>query len=143
MSRNLLQIDLVAALALAATAASAQTANIKPPVAQAWIDVATFSGMGMPMAGMPGAGGSPMSAVGALFGGGGGVAKNSFGQTQSMSAGRWVDVTLTTRNNPSLAEAQQAVPAGFMSPALKLQAPRDTKAGPEPDDDKVDEPSYE
>ena len=60
-----------------------------------------------------------------------------------MSAGRWVDVTLYTRNNPSLAEAQQAVPAGFMSPALKLQAPRDAKAGPEPDDDKVDEPSYE
>ncbi len=143
MSPSLLQFEFVAAMALAATAACAQTANIKPPVAQAWIDVATFSGMGMPMAGMPGAGGSPMSAMGALFGGGGGGAMNSFGQTRSMAAGRWVDVTLYTRNNPSLAEAQQGVPAGFMSPALKLQAPRDTKPSPEPDDDKVDEPSHE
>jgi len=143
MSKTVLKIELVAGMALAATAAGAQTANIKPPVAQAWIDVATFSGMGMPMGGMSGAGGSPMSAMGALFGGGGAGAKNSFGQTQTMSAGRWVDVTLTTRNNPALAEAQQAVPAGFMSPALKLQAPRDARPGPEPDDDKVDEPSHE
>ena len=60
-----------------------------------------------------------------------------------MAAGRWVDVTLYSRNNPSLAEAQQAVPAGFMSPALKLQAPRETKPPPTADDESVDEPSYE
>jgi len=143
MARTPLQLSLVAACTFAAGTVGAQSANIKPPVAQAWIDVATFSGMGMPMGGMSGTGGSPMSALGGPFGGGGGAAKNSFGQTQSMSAGRWVDITLYSRNNPSLAEAQQAVPAGFMSPALKLQAPRDTKASPEPDDDKVEEPSYE
>ena len=86
-----------------------------------------------------------MAALGGMFGGGGGGAKNSFGQTQQMSAGRWVDVTLYSRNNPSLAEAQQAVPAGFMSPALKLQAPRDAKppppdTGDEPIEHEVEKP---
>jgi hypothetical protein len=136
------------ALALSCAAASvcAQTTTVKPPQAQAWIDVATFSGMGMPTGGMAGPGGpgaSPMSALGGLFGGGGGGARgNSFGQTQSAGAGRWVDVTLSTRNNPALGEAQHAVPAGFMSPALNLQAPRDARA-PAAESDELTEPSYE
>ena len=125
-----------------AGAANAQASPVKPPQAQAWIDVATFSGIGMPMGGMTGTAGSPMSALGGIFGGGS-TAKNSFGQTQSGAPGRWVDVTLYSRNNPSLTEAQQAVPAGFLSPALKLQAARDTKASPTPDDEAVDEPGYE
>ena len=118
---------------------------VKPPVAQAWIDVATFGGLGMP-AGMPGAGGaSPMGSLGGLFGGGGGAAaQNRFGQTQTLSPGRWVDVTLYTRNNPQLAEAQQAVPAGFLVPALKLQSPKETRgAAPEPGDERTVEPDYE
>ena len=127
---------LIAPLALAA-AAYAQTAQkVSPPVAQAWIDVATFSGMGMPTG--TGGGASPMAGIGSLFGGGGGGAGgNAFGHTQSGAAGRHVDVTLFTRNNPSLAEAQQAVPAGFLSPALKLQAPPGGKAVPESDDEVV------
>ncbi len=144
MPRLDLPRTLFALTSIAAAAACAQTANVKPPQAQAWIDVATFSGMGMPMGGMSGAGANPMAALGGLFGGSGAGAKNTFGQTQSAAAGRWVDVTLSTRNNPSLAEAQQAVPPGFMSPALKLQAPREVKAPPpEPDDEHVTEPSYE
>jgi hypothetical protein len=123
-------------LAVVTGAAWAQTGTVKPPQAQAWIDVATFSGMGMPMGGAPG--GNPMAALGGMFGGSGGGAKNSFGHTQQMSAGRWVDVTLYSRNNPSLAEAQQAVPAGFMSPALKLQAPRDAKPPPPDTDEPVE-----
>jgi len=119
-------------------AACAQTGTVKPPRAQAWIDVATFSGMGMPMGGMSGAGGNPMAALGGMFGGGGGGAKNSFGHTQQMSAGRWVDVTLYSRDAPALAEAQQAVPAGFMSPALKLQAPRDAKPPPPDTDEPIE-----
>ena len=138
MQRSLL---IACALACLSGAAFAQTSNVKPPQAQAWIDVATYSGMGMP--GM-GAGGNPMSALGGLFGGGSGSAKNSFGQTQTGSAGRWVDVTLMTRANPSLSEAQQAVPAGFLSPALKLQAPKEVRTpAPRDDDDKVVEPDYE
>ncbi len=129
-------------LAFAPTPASAQPAAIKPPQAQAWIDVATFSGMGMPMSGaMPGSGGNPLSGLGGLFGGAG---KNSFGQTRSASAGRWVDVTLSARDNPTLADGQQAVPSGFLTPALTLLAPRAAPQAPTTDaDDKVIEPDYE
>ena len=105
---------------------------------QAWIDVATYSGMGMPMGG---AAGNPMGALGGLFGGGGG-AKNNFGNSQAGSAGRWVDVTLHSRSNPSLAEAQQAVPAGFLPSPLKLQAPKDGRKAPD-NDDTVVEPDTE
>ena len=132
-----------AALAGAGAAAWAQPPAqvVKPPVAQAWIDVATFAGMGMPM-GLSG-GGNPMAMLGGLFGGGG-KGGNTFGQTQTMSPGRWVDVTLTTRNNPQLAEAQQAVPAGFLSPALKLQSPKETRgSAPDPGDEHVTEPEFE
>jgi hypothetical protein len=133
-----------AALAGACAAASAQQPPqvVKPPVAQAWIDVATFGGMGMPM-GMPGGGGNPMAMLGSLFGGGG-KGGNTFGQTQTMSPGRWVDVTLYTRNNAQLPDAQQAVPAGFLSPALKLQSPKETRGtAPEPGDERVTEPEME
>lgn len=128
-------------LAMASGQAAAQTANVKPPQAQVWIDVATFSGMGMPMGGGAPGGGNPMSMLGGLFGGGGGQ-KNTFGHTQQGTAGRWVDVTLSSRSNPSMSEAQQAVPAGFMTPALKLQAPPAAKP-PEPDEDTVADPTFE
>ena len=122
------------ALVLAAAPAAAQTQKVSPPVAQAWIDVATFTGLGMPAL----AGGSPMSAVGALFGGGG---KNEFGRTHAGLEGRWVDVTLYTRANPSLAEATMSVPAGTqLAPTLRLVAPKAQKAPPpERDDEESDE----
>ena len=133
-------------LALAAPAVLAQSAGqvVKPPQAQAWIDIATIGGLAMPGMGGPGPSGpSGLGVLGGLFGGGGaGGAKNSFGQTQSMSAGRWVDVTLYSRANPALAEAQQAVPAGFLSPALALRSPQETRGTPpEPGDEKPVEPS--
>jgi hypothetical protein len=129
-------VVVVAGLALA-TAAAAQTKGpqqvVKPPVAQAWIDVATFAGMGMPMGG--GAAG-PMGMLGSMLGGGAG-AKNTFGMTQAASAGRWVDVTLYTSRNPSLAEALQSVPQGTqLAPTLKLMSPLEEKGKPvRPDDD--------
>ena len=124
---------LTIALLAGPVAAQAPAQKVSPPVAQAWIDVATFTGMGMPMGG----GANPMAALGGLFGGGGG-GTNVFGNTQIGSAGRYVDVTLATRNNPTLTEAQQAVPAGFMSPALKLQSPPPGgKPVPESDDEVV------
>lgn len=129
----------------AAGALAQQPAQVvKPPVSQAWIDVATFGGMGM---GMPGAGGNPMAALGGLFGGGGGGSSggNRFGNTQTMSPGRWVDVTLYTRNNPALSVAQQAVPAGFLSPPLQLQSPKEARGGtpPEPGDERTVDSEHE
>ena len=103
-----------------------------PPEAQAWIDIATFSGMGMPMGGM---GGNPMSALGGMLGGKAGVGSNSFGNTRSMSAGRWVDVTVRSRANPNLEEAQQAIPEGFMSPALELKTPKNAPPPPRDEED--------
>lgn len=133
----------LSALACAAALPALAQSNVKPPQAQAWIDIATYSGMGMPMGGMGAGGANPLSALGGLFGGGGAGA-NRFGHTQDGTAGRWVDVTLYSRNNASLTEAQQAVPAGFLSPALTLQAPKDAKPQPAPDrEDTPDEPSQE
>lgn len=138
------RIHPVCATALACAAAAASAAEppvvqvVKPPQAQAWIDVATFAGMGLPAMGGPG-GGNPMAMLGGLFGGGKGR-ENSFGNTQLGSSGRWVDVTLYSRSNPRLAEGRQEVPAGFLSPALLLQEPKlkpGTKA-PERDDEVVE-----
>ncbi len=136
-------LALVAALAWHGDAAAqAPKQVVKPPVAQAWIDVATGAGFGMP--GMGAGGVNPMAMLGGLFGRASGGGGNSFGQTQAAPGGRWVDVTLTTRNNPQLAEAEQQVPAGFLAPALKLQSPKETQgSAPEPDDDKVVEREYE
>lgn len=124
-------------------AAQAAKQVVKPPVAQAWIDVATGAGFSVP--GLAGGAANPMAMIGGLFGramGGGGG--NTFGQAQSAPGGRWVDVTLYTRHNPQLAEAEQQVPAGFLAPALKLQSPKETKgSAPEPEDDKVVEREYE
>ena len=135
---RLAQLALPALFALAG-AAHAQPAA-KPPIAQAWIDVATFSGMSMPMGGGMGGNSGAMGAMGnlgSLFGGsaGGSGDNNSFGNTTAGSAGRWVDVTLITRNNPSLSDAQQAVPSGFMAPALKLTASQETRGRVPPDND--------
>lgn len=151
-------------------AAQGQVQVVRPPVAQVWLDVATFSGLGMPAglpSGMPNASsgtGAPtaMSVLGGLLGdrlggavgaGSGGATapasnagsgSNRFGQTQGMATGRWLDVTLTTRQNPQLSDAQHNVPAGFLSPALRLQAPKETRgAVPEPGDERTTEPEYE
>ncbi len=131
--------SMAAALALSTASVAAQTKGpqqvVKPPVAQAWIDVATFAGMGMPVGG---AGGSPMGMLGGMFGGAG--AKNEFLNTRSALPGRWVDVTLYTSRNPNLAEALQAVPAGTkLAPTLKLVSPEQGKPPP-PDDDQRHEP---
>jgi hypothetical protein len=117
---------------------------VKPPVSQAWIDVATGSGMGMP--GM-GAGGAPdMAAImGSMMGRrGGGAQQNSFGQTKTAPGGRWMDVTLYTRNNPQLQKATQAVPAGSqLAPALTLTAPPQARTEPAPTEDREVQPEYE
>lgn len=137
-----LRATLGAALVAAATGAGAQNQVVKPPISQAWIDVATFSGMGMPGMGMGGA--NPAAMMSSLLGGGGG-GKNTFGMTQAGSAGQWVDVTLYTSRNPSLAEAVQNVPAATqLAPSLKLVSPKADKGKPPPPgDDSVEQPEYE
>lgn len=114
--------------------AYAQAGKSKPPVSQAWLDVATYSGMGM--MGM-GGGMNPMSMLGGAFGGGG---RNNFGNTMTGKTGSWLDVTLFTRNNPNLAEATQSVPVGSkLAPELKLVSPKTQKAPPTSDDEVVRE----
>ena len=145
-NRSALGAALCTALLGAAATAAAQNQVVKPPVAQAWIDVATFSGMGMPGMG-GGAGANPMAMMSAMMGGGSGNnsnARNTFGMTQSASSGRWVDVTLYTSRNPQLAEATQTVPAGTgLAPSLKLVSPQAAPSKPPTDDEPVEEPHYE
>ncbi|MFA7384384.1 MAG: hypothetical protein WC001_13140 [Desulfurivibrionaceae bacterium] len=125
--------------------AYAQAGKSKPPVAQGWVDVATYSGMGMGMSGMgmPGMGGgmNPMSMLGGAFGGGG---RNNFGNTATGSTGSWLDVTLFTRNNQSLTEAVQSVPAGSkLAPELKLVSPKTQKSQPPGQDEDVVREDFE
>ncbi|HET9022935.1 MAG TPA: hypothetical protein VFN64_00070 [Burkholderiaceae bacterium] len=143
-NRSLLGIGMAFAAGVAAAqAGKGPTQVVKPPVSQAWIDVATFSGFGMPAMGGGPPGASPMSMMSGMFGGGQST-RNAFGHTQTSTAGRWVDVTLYTSRNPSLAEALQAVPAGTqLAPTLKLVAPKIDKPAPAPHDEGVVPQEYE
>lgn len=113
---------------------------VKPPISQAWIDVATFSGMAM-------GAGMMNQTLGSLLGGGGGGGNQQaeFGYTETGVAGRWMDVTLYTSRNTNLAEALQAVPASTqLAPTLKLQTPERPKPPPPvSDDDQPTEWNYE
>lgn len=128
----------VTAACAAAMAQSPPKQVVKPPVSQAWIDVATFSGL--PVGGMgPGGGGMMNATLGALMGGGKN-ARAEFGYTQTGIAGRWMDVTLYTSRNANLAEALQGVPGSTgLAPTLKLQTPEKPKPAPRADVD--DEPA--
>jgi hypothetical protein len=130
------------AVATACSVAAAQSPPkqvVKPPISQAWIDVATFSGLAMGGGMGPGGGGMMNQTLGALMGGGKN-ARAEFGYTQTGTAGRWMDVTLYTSRNPNLAEALQGVPQGTgLAPTLKLQTPEKPK--PTPRTDVEDEPA--
>lgn len=129
---------LVTALALGSLSGNASSQSppkqvVKPPVAQAWIDVATFSGMSMGM-GMGGA--DMMNQTLSSMLGGGRKAEAEFGYTQTGTAGRWMDVTLYTSRNRNLQSALQHVPAGTgLAPTLELQSPDKPKPVPESDDE--------
>ncbi|HET7203629.1 MAG TPA: hypothetical protein VFI92_09710 [Steroidobacteraceae bacterium] len=118
----------------------------KPPIAHGWIDIATFSSPGMPsgmagmmMGGMGGGGGAGNTPLSALMGGGAN-AGNQFGLTRVGGAGSYVDVTLRTSRNPTLAEAVQTVPAGTrLAPTLQLKVLPQAKPAP-PGDETPDEP---
>jgi hypothetical protein len=138
-----------------ATLAKSGAQIVKPPIALAYIDVATSSS-DIPGAGMLGAA-AQGGQSGGLFGVLGGLARgavggvsdrgNIFGSTQAMSfgMGKFVDVSVTTNQNKSLAEATQTIPAGFnLGESLKLIALiPDKPVVYEPTEDKPVEPTYE
>ena len=117
---------------------------VKPPVAQAWIDVATFSGFGIGAMGAGGGSGQGMMGMtmGALMGGP--AQQAEFGNTDTGAAGRWMDVTLYTSRNPNLQLATQSVPpATGLAPSLKLMAPERPKPVPRGEDEAPTEFNYE
>lgn len=120
-------LALAGALALPSAGAAEVVQKVKPPVSQAYIDLATFNGGAAPAQGVGGL-------FGSMFGGGAKSTErgNSFGQTQGQSQGRWMDVTLLTRNNANLKAATQGVPAGSkLAPTLNLLAPEATRQAAE------------
>jgi hypothetical protein len=152
--RRLIALALAGATATAVVpAAHAQQAAAtrpadKPPIAQAWIDIATFSSPGMPggmgamMGGMmSGGGGGGDTPLSALFGGK--SQGNVFGNTRWGGSGSYLDVTLRTSRNPSLAEAVQAVPeASKLAPSLQLKVLPQAKPVKETTgEDPIEEPS--
>ncbi|MCA2999259.1 MAG: hypothetical protein ING75_11720 [Rhodocyclaceae bacterium] len=160
--RHLATAIAVALYGVGTTAALAQSAPskppqqvVKPPIALAYIDVATASS-DMPGGNMMGAAAQGGSS-GGLFGALGGLARgaavaatsggNTFGQTRSMGfgSGRYVDVSVYTNKNRSLADATQMIPAAMnLGESLKLVAPIPEKPVPVgPVDEKPYEPSYE
>ncbi len=126
VSRKIIVSGIAVACAFVSDAAEQQPS--KPPIAQVWIDLSTVSSNMPNMGAMRGGAGAMM---GNMFGGGGGNnanGGNAFGNTRMMGgAGRWMDVTLMTRNNPSLQNATQAVPDGSkLAPTLALVSPEGT-----------------
>jgi hypothetical protein len=143
---RLLSGTLLAITAGAVPAALAQQAPPrpadKPPIAQGWMDIATFAapgGMGA-MAGMMMGGGGGDTPMSALFGGK--KQGNQFGMTRAGGSGSYVDVTVRTSRNPALAEAVQTVPAGSkLAPTLQLKVLPQAKPVPERGDDSIEEPT--
>lgn len=125
---------------------------VKPPIAQAWIDLATHQsdlpGMAGAMGQMMSGGGMP--SLGSLFGKSDKTRGNVFGQTQGMGftgSGQWLDTSVYTRANKTLSEALQAVPPdSLLSPTLQLVAPQPEKPPepiPERPEEDTREPHYE
>lgn len=121
---------LLLALAAAPALAQAPQQKVSPPEAQAWIDLATYSGFGMP--GMGGGEGGPgaMAMLGGMFGRATGLNTNRFGHTRSGIAGHWLDVTVSSRKN-ALADVTLAVPpASGLAPVLNLKPPKAAPPAP-------------
>jgi hypothetical protein len=164
-------LTLAVLMAISAPAALAQTKGappqvVKPPIALAYIDLATAS-TDIPGAAMFGGAlrgaqtggaqsGGAFGALGGLLKGATGAAGvgnagggNVFGNTQSMGmgfgSGRYMDVSVYTTKNRALAEATQTIPAGMiLGESLKLVAPVPDKPVPaEPVREEPVPPTYE
>lgn len=91
-------------LALGSSPALSQTQVVKPPVAQYWMDVATVRLAGMDE--------HPPSG------------DNSFGATQRMAPGRWLDIAVASQRKPAGTPATQTIPTGLgLGASLPLLPP--------------------
>jgi hypothetical protein len=128
---------------IATSAAHAQS-TAKPPTAQAFIDLATHASDIPGMGAMSGfASGGLGGGLSGLFGGksGGG---NTFGNTRvAMSPGKFMDVSVMTRNNASLNGATQNIPGAVnLGPSLALAVTAE-KLDPVIREDEPIEPTFE
>ena len=101
------RLPIRAALALVAVAGAPALAQqpqqqVRPPIAQYWMDVAT-SNMSIP--GMPSAASGGAGMLGSMMGGMAGGGRGGFG-----GAGRSLDLSLYTRNKPEGADGRHATP---------------------------------
>lgn len=98
-------LALTALVLVFTTAAGAQQQEVRPPIAQLWMDVATNVFV------LPGAPRSPLPPG----------ASNAFGNTR-FGMGRFVDVALRVRTRPQGIQATQAIPPGMrMGASLPLE----------------------
>jgi hypothetical protein len=106
-------VTVTVVLFVLASGAGAQQQEVRPPIAQLWIDVATntMAVAGARMPSMPGA-------------------QNSFGNTR-FALGRYMDVALQVRTRPQGTPATHSIPAGMrMGPTLPLEPVRAVAATP-------------
>ncbi|HEY3247237.1 MAG TPA: hypothetical protein VGK88_02945 [bacterium] len=109
-------LALTALVLMLATAAAAQQQEVRPPIAQLWIDVATnvFS-----LPGMPRSTASPTT-------------QNAFGNTRN-GMGRYMDVALQVRTRPQGIQATQTIPSGMrMGASLPLEPFKAAPPAPSP-----------
>ncbi len=114
---------LLAAAAAAACGAPAFAQTVNAPV-QYWIDLATYSMMGMEeMPDMPAGMMGNVTGMRSQTGRDGRHAAGvgNFGQTKNASMGRWMDTALFTQKKPSGTEATHQVPSGATLGAAPLQ----------------------
>ena len=128
----------------------AATQVVKPPIALAYIDVATSSS-DMPGGNMLGAA-SQGAQSGGFFGALGGMVKgaagggNTFGSTRAMGfgTGKYVDVSVYTNKNRSITDATQNIPVVMnLGDSLKLIAPVPDKPVPTVVEERPIAPTYE
>jgi hypothetical protein len=130
---------------------------VKPPIALAYIDVAT-SASDMPGGNLMAGAAQGAQSGGGFFGALSGLAKgaiggasdrgNVFGNTHSLgfASGRFVDVSVYTSKNPGLSEAKQFIPTVMnLGESLQLNAPVPEKVVQQhvPVDENPVEPTYE
>lgn len=118
---------LTALILLLATAAAAQQQEVRPPIAQLWMDVATNA------LAIPGGGRMPS------FGSG----QNAFGNTR-FAFGRYVDIALQVRTRPQGIQATQAIPQrmnmGASLPLDPFRTAPQRQGGPTADPTQVEQP---